>query len=199
MEEETHVQRQQTSRRPSTAPVVQASHLCSLHWGFLQTPHWGMDSGPAGTSPSPGGSSPFTLGPEASGEPQEWACAVCRASGPWLGCSWLRVHDSIPANVCASGGQACAVTTRAGPSLSFPESLGVHGCALDRTAGLIRALAAGEPTRVGSSSDQCCGHGHSWETGPTWAAGALLRELGEGTSHTHKAPHWAAHGPHTRG
>lgn len=162
MEEETHVQRQQTSRWPSTAPVVQAGHLCSLHWGFLQTPHWGMDSGLAGTSPSPGSSSPFTWGPEASGEPREWACAVCKASGPRLGCSWLRVHGSIPAGVCASGGQACAVTTRAGPSPSVPESLGVHSCVLDRTAGQIGALGAGELTQVGSSSDQRCGHRQSW-------------------------------------
>lgn len=57
MEEETHVQRQ-TSRWPSTAPVVQAGHLCSPHWSFWQTPHWGMDRGPVGTGgarPSPWG------------------------------------------------------------------------------------------------------------------------------------------------
>lgn len=85
------------------------------------------------------------------------------------------VHDSIPAGVCASGGWACVVVTWAGPSPSVPECPGAHGCAADRTAGQIGALGAGELTRVSSSSDQCCGHGHSWETGPTRAAGRLKK------------------------
>lgn len=92
MEEETHVQRQ-TSRRPSIVPVAQAGHLCSPHWGFLQTRHWGMDRGPMGPGPSPGGSSPFTWGPGPVGSPRSGPALLCRvrllpAPGPRLHPSW---------------------------------------------------------------------------------------------------------------